>query len=133
MIIYYSLSGHTKAVATQISEKTGDCLYEIELDKPYKNNPLMMVRFTKEKMTGVIPMVKKIDMIDDIIYLGYPIWGKDMALAMQGFLKANDLSGKTIKPFITSDTSELEISLSTLKKLAPHASIDANFKPENIE
>nr|WP_223823400.1 flavodoxin [Leuconostoc carnosum] len=35
MIIYYSLSGHTKAVATQISEKTGDRLYEIELDKPY--------------------------------------------------------------------------------------------------
>jgi flavodoxin len=132
MIIYYSLTGHTKKVAQEIAKKTEDKLYEIQLDKPYKNNPLVLARFTKEKATGVIPTAHKIDIEDAVIYLGYPMWGGDMSLAMQGFLMANDLSGKHIKPFITSGTSTLKMSLKTLKKLAPDAMIDANFNSDML-
>ena len=132
MIIYYSLTGHTKKLAQEIAKKTEDKLYEIQLDKPYKNNPLVLARFTKEKATGVIPTAHKIDIEDAVIYLGYPMWGGDMSLAMQGFLMANDLSGIHIKPFITSGKSTLEMSLKTLKKLAPDAMIDANFNSDML-
>ncbi|MEX0381303.1 flavodoxin [Leuconostoc sp. MS02] len=132
MIIYYSLTGHTKKVALKIAEKTEDKLYEVQLDKPYQNNPLVVARFTKEKALGVIPAAHKITIDDHVIYLGYPMWGMDMSLAMQGFLTANDLSGKIIKPFITSGTSTLKMSLKTLKKLAPDTIIDANFDPDTL-
>ena len=67
MIIYYSLTGHTKKVALEIAKKTEDELYEIQLDKPYKSNPLVLARFTREKAKGVIPAAHKIDIDDDVI------------------------------------------------------------------
>ena len=69
---------------------------------------------------------------DDTIYLGYPMYGMDMAHAMRGFLAVNDLSGKTIKPFITSGTSTVSMSLKTLQQLAPNSVIDNSFDPKQL-
>lgn len=38
LIIYYSLSGITKSVATRLQQKTGADLFEIKTKKQYPNN-----------------------------------------------------------------------------------------------
>ncbi|MGY3743402.1 flavodoxin [Leuconostoc inhae] len=136
MIIYFSQGGHTKKIAEKIAKKTGDQLYAIEPVEPYPSKTLQAApRIGREIATQTIPEVKKAPadvLSDDVIYLGYPMFGMDMAHAMRGFLKVNDLSGKTIKPFMTSGVSTLKMSLKTLKKLAPHSVIDETFDPKKL-
>lgn len=136
MIIYFSQGGHTKKIAEKIASKTGDRLYAIELFDPYPVSTLKASpRISREIVTNDIPKVKKAPknvLSDDIIYLGYPMFGMDMAHAMRGFLQANDLSGKVIKPFMTSGTATLKMSLKTLKKLAPNSTIDEAFDPQKL-
>ncbi|CAM3209734.1 flavodoxin [Leuconostoc rapi] len=136
MIIYFSQGGHTKKVAEQIAKKTGDQLYAIEPVEPYPSKTIQAIpRISREIATQTIPSVKKAPadvLADDVIYLGYPMFGMDMAHAMRGFLQVNDLSSKVIKPFMTSGTSTLKMSLKTLKKLAPNSVIDETFDPKNL-
>lgn len=136
MIIYFSQGGHTKKVAEEIANKTGDRLYAIEPVVPYPSSTILATpRITKEIATQSIPEVKKAPtdvLSDDTIYLGYPMYGMDMAHAMRGFLAVNDLSGKTIKPFITSGTSTVSMSLKTLQQLAPNSVIDNSFDSKQL-
>lgn len=136
MIIYFSQGGHTKKLAEQIAKKTGEQLYAIEPVVPYPKNTLLATpRITKEIATNVLPEVKEAPqsvLSDEVIYLGYPMYGMDMAHAMRGFLSKNKLSGKIIKPFITSGTSTVDMSFKTLNKFAPGNQIDEGFDPEKL-
>lgn len=136
MIIYFSQGGHTRKIAERIAQKTGDQLYEIELFDPYPTSTLEAApRIGREIVTNAIPKVKTAPanvLTDEVIYLGYPMFGMDMAHAMRGFLKANDLSGKIIRPFMTSGVATLKMSFKTLKKLAPNSQIDERFSPKYI-
>jgi hypothetical protein len=41
----------------------------------------------------------------DTVYIGYPIWWQDASWVMDGFVTANDFTGKTVIPFCTSQAS----------------------------
>lgn len=43
----------------------------------------------------------------DTIFIGYPIWWGIAAWPVDGFIKANDFTGKTVIPFCTSSSSSL--------------------------
>ena len=41
----------------------------------------------------------------DTVYIGYPIWWRDASWVVDGFITANDFTGKTVIPFCTSQAS----------------------------
>ena len=43
----------------------------------------------------------------DTIFIGYPIWWHIAAWPVDGFIAANDFTGKTVIPFCTSSSSDL--------------------------
>ena len=52
------------------------------------------------------------------VFVGYPIWWGGSAWPVNGFVKANDFTGKTVIPFCTSASSALGQSGETLAQLA---------------
>ena len=43
----------------------------------------------------------------DTVFIGYPIWWHIAAWPVDGFVEANDFTGKTVIPFCTSSSSDL--------------------------
>ena len=43
----------------------------------------------------------------DTVFIGYPIWWGIAAWPVDGFIEANDFTGKTVIPFCTSSSSGL--------------------------
>ena len=54
----------------------------------------------------------------DTVFIGYPIWWGIAAWPVDGFVKANDFTGKTVIPFCTSTSSGLGESGELLAELA---------------
>lgn len=54
----------------------------------------------------------------DTVFIGYPIWWGGAAWPMNGFMTANDFTGKTVIPFATAASSGMGDSGTDLAKLA---------------
>ena len=54
----------------------------------------------------------------DVVFIGYPIWWGIAAWPVDGFVEANDFTGKTVIPFCTSSSSGLGESGDLLAELA---------------
>ncbi|ALN83713.1 flavodoxin family protein [Lysobacter capsici] len=66
----------------------------------------------------------------DTVYLGFPIWGETTPPVIRSFLKAHDLSGKTLTPFVTHGGYGLGNSQSVLDSHAPRAQLRRGFSLE---
>ena len=54
----------------------------------------------------------------DTVFIGYPIWWGIAAWPVDGFVKANDFTGKTVIPFATSASSGMGQSGTLLADMA---------------
>ncbi len=108
LIVYYSLSGHTKDIAQRIQQNIGGDLYEIktkeELNK-YPWFPLLMRQRLKNmnypELAGSMP-----DFNDyDTIFVGAPVWWYTMAVPMYSFLQKADFNGKKVVAFSTQGSN----------------------------
>ncbi len=128
LVVYYSATGSTKAVAETIAKTTGGDLFEIEPVEPYTDDDLDWTndssRVSTEhndeskrnvELTKVTP-----DNWDsyDTVLIGYPIWWGIAAWPVDNFVKGNDFSGKTVIPFCTSASSGLGDSGDLLEEMA---------------
>ncbi|MCQ2253257.1 MAG: hypothetical protein MJZ61_07395, partial [Bacteroidales bacterium] len=79
LILCYSQTGTTKAVAEEIQLRTGADIEYIECVNPYDGDFGQTIeRWQKEKADGVLPEIKEVkaNVADyDVIFLGYPVWG----------------------------------------------------------
>ena len=125
LIVYFSWSGNTEAVATEIQAQTGADIFEIVPAEPYTDdyNTLLDIA-QEEKQSAARPAISGgvEDMQGyDMIYLGYPNWWSDMPMVIYSFLDDYDLSGKTIAPFCTSGGSGFSGTVSAIQELEPDA------------
>ena len=128
MIVYYSASGNTEEVANYIASATGGDLFEIVPTEIYTNADLDWTdddsRVSREhdnEDERDVPLVS--DTVDnwdeyDTVFIGYPIWWGIAAWPVDGFIKANDFTGKTVIPFCTSSSSGLGESGELLEEMA---------------
>ena len=127
LIIFYSWSGNTKGIATQIHQKTGGDLVELELVQPYSSNYNTCLDEAKRDMErGARPELKtKIaDMGQyDIVCLGYPNWWATIPMPIATLLETYDFSGKIILPFCSHGGGRLGQSVTDIAKLAPKSTI----------
>ena len=128
LVVYFSASGNTEAVANYIAEAAGGDLFEITPAEPYTDEDLNWTdensRVTREhedeSLRDVALTATEVENWDsyDTVFIGYPIWWGIAAWPVDGFVEANDFTGKTVIPFCTSSSSGLGESGSRLADLA---------------
>ena len=131
IVIYFSATGTTKALAEIIAETADADIFEIVPSEPYMSEDLNYnndnCRANKEMNDeSVRPAIAgSIENIDeyDTIFIGYPIWWETMPRIINTFLDTYDLSDKTIMPFCTSGGSGIETSVSAIRKVEPDADV----------
>lgn len=128
LVVYYSATGSTKAVAETIANTAGADLFEITPVDPYTSDDLnwtddnsrVSVEHNDESKRDV-PLAKTTpdNWADyDTVFIGYPIWWGIAAWPVNNFVKGNDFSGKTVIPFCTSTSSGLGQSGDLLADMA---------------
>ena len=128
LVVYYSATGSTKAVAETIANTAGADLFEITPVDHYTSDDLnwtddnsrVSVEHNDESKRDV-PLTKTTPdhWADyDIVFIGYPIWWGIAAWPVNNFVKGNDFSGKTVIPFCTSTSSGLGQSGDLLADMA---------------
>ena len=126
LVAYFSASGQTAKLAKTLAGVTGGDLFEIAPETAYTAADL---DWMDKKSRSTIEMKdpksrpaiagKVADMAQyDTVFVGYPIWWGGSAWPVNGFVKANDFTGKTVIPFCTSASSALGQSGETLAQLA---------------
>ena len=128
LVVYYSATGNTEAVAGYIAEATGGDLFELEPAEPYTDadlnwtdeNSRVTLEHEDESLRDVELVADTVDNWDsyDTVFIGYPIWWGIAAWPVDGFVEANDFTGKTVIPFCTSSSSGIGESGELLAELA---------------
>ena len=125
LVVYYSQTGTTKAVAEKIAEIKEADIVEIKPEKPYEmsygKTVLTSLKeiFTKArpKLAMEIPDIRKYDRI----LIGCPIWCGGAPNVVLTLLDALNLTGKHLAVFTTSGaTKPIKLAVS-LKKAYPDA------------
>lgn len=117
LVVYYSATGNTEKVADTIAAATGGDVFELETVEPYSSADL---NWTDENSRVVYehdnPDERAVELVEstvsnwesyDTVFIGYPIWWGIAAWPVDGFIAANDFTGKTVIPFATSSSSGL--------------------------
>ena len=128
LVVYYSASGNTKEAANYIAAATGADLFELVPVEPYSDADL---NWTDDNSRVVYehdnPDAREVELEEttvsdwesyDTVFIGYPIWWGIAAWPVDGFVTANDFTGKTVIPFCTSASSGLGESGELLAEMA---------------
>ena len=128
LVVYYSASGHTRQVAQAIAEAAGADLFEVVPAEVYTSDDLnwrdtgsRVNREHEDESLRDVPLTSTtVENWDsyDTVFIGYPIWWGIAAWPVNGFVKANDFTGKTVIPFATSTSSGIGQSGTLLAELA---------------
>ena len=128
LVVYYSATGNTEAVANYIAQATGGDLFELEPVDPYTaedlnwtdENSRVVYEHDNEDARDVELVADTVDNWDeyDTVFIGYPIWWGIAAWPVDTFVEANDFTGKTVIPFCTSSSSDLGESGQLLAEMA---------------
>ncbi len=128
LVVYYSATGNTEAAANYIADITGGDLFELEPADPYTGEDLnysnqdsrVVYEYNNPDERNVELVADTVDNWGsyDTVFIGYPIWWGIAAWPVDGFVEANDFTGKTVIPFCTSASSGLGESGELLAEMA---------------
>lgn len=128
LVVYYSATGSTKAVAETMADTLEADIFEIVPQEPYtdedldwtNDNSRASVEHNDESKRDV--PLKKVTPDNweqyDTVYIGYPIWWGIAAWPVNGFVEANDFTSKNVIPFCTSSSSSIGQSGELLANIA---------------
>jgi len=126
LVVYFSPDDTTRAAAYVIASGLNAGLFEIVPEELYTEEDLdymdsfsrsMQEMRSKDARPAIAALPEDLSKYDTIL-LGYPIWGGQAPKIMLTFVESADLSGKTVVPFCTSNSSEFGSSDKDLKKAA---------------
>ena len=127
LVLYYSQTGTTKAVAEEIQKLTGADLELVVAQVPYDGTYSETIeRCQKEREAGEFALIEplKSDLNNyDTIYVGYPVWFGTFARPMETMIKSIDLSGKKVIPFCTFGSGGLNTTSDDLRRKFPQAEV----------
>ena len=136
LVVYFSATGNTEALAEKIAAAAGTDIYEIVPAEPYTSEDLnynddscranqeMNDETARPAISGGIENIADYD----TIFLGYPIWWGTMPRIINTFLDTYDLSGKTIMPFCTSGSSGISSSVSAIRGICTDSNVTEGFR-----
>lgn len=123
LVVYFSATGNTKAVAEKIASITGEDTYEIKAAQEYTDADLDWndsdSRATREQNDPSARPEIGSDPVSlegyKTIYIGYPIWWGEEPRIMDTFVESHDFDDITMIPFCTSGSSEIGNSAKNLE------------------
>ena len=126
LVVYFSPDDTTRAAAYVVAAALNAEIFEIEAAEPYTADDLnyynskarCMTEMADESIRPEIAVLPEDLSGYDTVILGYPIWGGQAPKIVRTFLESVDLSGKTIIPFCTSNSSGIGNSDKTLYPFA---------------
>lgn len=108
LVVYYSMSGHTKDIAERIRKQTGADVYEIKTMEDMPKGPKLHLAVKQQLKSGNYPKLLG-EMPDfnqyDMVFVGAPVWWYTMATPMYAFLQQADFQGKKVVPFSTQGSN----------------------------
>ena len=128
LVVYYSATENTKKIAEYIADAVNGDIFMLEPLHPYSENDLdwtdensRVVKEHNDPNARNVPLAAAA--VDnwseyDTVFIGYPIWWGIAAWPINGFIEANNFTGKTVIPFCTSASSGLGQSAELLKEAA---------------
>lgn len=129
LVLYYSQSGTTKAVAEKIQKETGADVEQIEAVQAYDGSfNETVARAQQENAAGKLPEIKpvKADLSKyKVVFLGYPVWSGTVALPVATFLKENAdaLNGVKVVTFCTFGSGGLNTSTDDVRDALPESDV----------
>ena len=129
LVVYFSPDDTVRAAAYTIAAALSAELFEIIPEEPYTAEDLNYYNSKARSMvemadSGARPAIsalpENLDQYSTVL-IGYPIWGGQAPKIISTFLESVDLSGKTVIPFCTSNSSGIGSSDTNLHSLAPEA------------
>lgn len=128
MIIYFSLTGHTKKAAEYIQKQTGADLVRIEAKKPYSTDyKSVKKRAKQEQNANIRPEIKdKIQGFSEYgnILIGYPTWYGKQPMIINTLFNNYDFKGKNVSVFTTSGGDSIASSEQAIRRLAQDGGAD---------
>lgn len=98
LVVYYSRSGNTEALARMIGNETGADMFRVTTVTPYPEAYRETTEVARaERDNNARPAIngRVENMADyDVVYIGVPNWWSTMPMPMFTFLEQYDLSGK---------------------------------------
>lgn len=122
VVLYFSATGTTKAIAEKIASQSDSDIIEIIPKEKYKSEDLNYNKDCRANKEQNDPKARpeienSIDISKyDTIYLGYPIWWGTNPKIILTLLDSYDFTGKNIIPFCTSGSTGIEQSVSDLRE-----------------
>lgn len=127
LVVYYSRTGNTQAIAQHIQSIVGGDIAELVPAQAYPaSNIEAGYQATRELASGYLPPLSSSVasiVAYDVIFIGSPSWWGTLATPVRTFLSAHDFSGKTLVPFITHEGSGLGKAVSALESFCPNSII----------
>lgn len=127
LVAYYSASGVTRGIATELAQAVGGDLYEVTPAEIYSNADLNWR--DKESRSSVEMRDPKSrpalagEAIDvsryDVIFIGFPVWWDLAPRVVNTFIESHSLKGKKVYPFATSGGSTIKNSEKVLRETYP--------------
>ena len=135
LVLYYSQTGATKAVAEELQSQLGADSACIEAVEPYDTDYAATVaRWRQEREAGVKvaiqPLAVNINEYDTI-FLGFPVWGGTVASPMATFLADNSLAGKTVVTFATFGSGGIDSATADVAATQPDATVVKGYGVRN--
>ena len=127
LIAYYSRTGSTREVASQIQKLAGGDLFELRTAHSYPAEYRATTHQAKRELEeGFRPVLttRVADMAAyDTVFVGFPNWWGTLPMAFFSFFEQYPLAGKTVIPFCTHEGSRFGNSLEDLRAQCGNARI----------
>ena len=131
LVVYFSPGDTVKAAAYTIASAAKADLFEIVPAEPYTEDDLnyynskarSMVEQRDRNARPAIAALPEDLGAYDTVFLCYPVWGGEAPRIICTFLEGADLSGKTVVPFATSNSSGIGSSDTKLHALTDETAV----------
>ncbi len=126
LVAFFSASGITKKLASNLAEAISADLFEIVPETPYSKADLNWMNSNSRSSVEMNDracrpaIASKVDDMSqyDVVFIGFPVWWYREPSIIDTFAEAYDFTGKTIVPFATSGSSGIGDSGKNIGELA---------------
>lgn len=131
LVVFFSASGITQRLATELARQAGADLAKIEPEIPYTQPDLdwsnkqsrSSIEMADRAFRPAISAATRSIQVDgyDTVLIGFPVWWYDAPTIVLSFLDGVDLTGKRAAVFVTSGSTGVAGPANTIQQAAPDA------------